>query len=397
MPKIDLERLRRETRGCADLILLDNAGASLPPAPVADALYDYLRDEELHGGYAVMERRREELEHFYAAAARLLNCAATEVAFADSATRAWNAIFYAFDFNPGDRVLVGSMEYGSSLVALLHRARRDGIELVAIPDTPSGEVDMDALADLLDARVKLVCLTLVPSGNGLVNPAAGVGRLARAAGIPFLLDACQGLGQLPVDVETIGCDALCGTGRKFLRGPRGSGLLYVRQALLERLEPAELNHHAVDLEGTRAYTLRPDARRFECWERSCAAQLALGVAIDYALEIGLEAIRDRVQGLAARLREGLAALDGVSVTDLGHERSAIVTCHTRQLPAAQLHKRLAAAGIASAVTGPNANPLHHRRSHLPDLLRLSPHCYNSENEIDTCLLSLKQILTPTGA
>ncbi|BCR03862.1 hypothetical protein DESUT3_09310 [Desulfuromonas versatilis] len=253
----DLARARLETRGCNELIHFNNAGAALPPAPVADALYGYLREEELQGGYEVMDRRSAELEHFYTAGARLLNCTPGEIAFADSATRAWNAAFYALDLRPGERILAGSAEYGSNLVALLHRAKCRGVEIVWVPDDEHGQIDVAALEKLIDPRVKLICLTQVPSGNGLVNPAAAVGRIARGAGIPLLLDACQALGQLPVDVQQIGCDLLCGTGRKFLRGPRGSGLLYVRRALLERLEPAELNHHAADLLSTETTGCAP--------------------------------------------------------------------------------------------------------------------------------------------
>ena len=280
MATFDVERARRETRGCEERIHFNNAGASLPPIPVADALCGYLREEEEQGGYEVMARRVAELEHFYDAAAQLLNCSAEEIAFADSATRAWNAAFYAFDLHPGDRILASSAEYGSSLVALLHQAKRLGVEILWVQDDSSGRIDVNNLADRIDNRVKLICLTQVPSGGSLVNPAAEVGKVAKAEGIPYLLDACQALGQMPVDVEQIGCDLLCGTGRKFLRGPRGTGLLYVRRSLLELLEPSQLNHHAAPLLSAASYQLRSDAKRFEYWERSYAAQLALGVAID---------------------------------------------------------------------------------------------------------------------
>ncbi len=388
----DLDRARRDTRGCGEVIHLNNAGAALPPAPVADALYGYLRQEELQGGYEVMARRAAELEHFYSAAARLLGCAADEIAFAESATRAWSAAFYACALRPGDRILAGSAEYGSNLVALLHQARRRGVEIVWVPDDAAGQIDVAALERLVDARVRLICLTHVPSGGGLVNPAAEVGRVARAAGIPYLLDACQSLGQLPVDVEELGCDLLCGTGRKFLRGPRGSGLLYVRRALLEELEPSQLNHHAAELIGCDDYRLRPDARRFECWERSYAAQLALGLAIDYAWEWGLEAIAARVGALAAELRAGLAALDGIAVADRGRELCGIVTFSARQRPAETLARELADRGIHLAVVPPTANPVSSRLHPHPTLLRASPHYYNSEGEVERVLAVLRTLL-----
>jgi len=388
----DITRARRETRGCEALIHFNNAGASLPPAPVADALVDYLRDEERHGGYEVMARRAAELEHFYAAAARLINASPAEIAFADSATRAWSAAFYAFDFRPGDRILLGSAEYGSNLVALLDRAQQTGVELVTVPDDASCQIDLAALEKLIDERVRLICLTQVPSGSGLVEPAAAVGRIARAAGIPYLLDACQALGQLPVDVEEIGCDMLCGTGRKFLRGPRGTGLLYVRKEFLERLEPAQLNHHAAELLSAHEYRLLPDARRFECWERSYGGQLALGVAIDYAIAWGLDAISARNKSLAAELRRQLATLPGVTVADHGPELCGIVTFHAEQHAAKDLQHQLAALGINTSTVPFSANPLLAEHPTSPPLLRASLHYYNTQEEIDRFIGILKSLL-----
>ncbi|TNF49315.1 MAG: aminotransferase class V-fold PLP-dependent enzyme [Deltaproteobacteria bacterium] len=390
--RFDIERARRETRGCEDRIHFNNAGASLPPIPVADALYDYLREEEEQGGYEVMARRAAELDNFYTAAARLLTCSADEIAFADSATRAWNAAFYAFDFQPGDRILASSAEYGSSLVALLHQAKRLGVEISWVPDDPSGQIDINSLESQLDKRVKLICLTQVPSGGGLVNPAAKVGKVAKAAGIPYLVDACQALGQMPVDVDQLCCDLLCGTGRKFLRGPRGTGLLYVRKTLLEQLEPNQLNHHAAPLLSANNYQLRSDAKRFECWERSYAAQLALGVAIDYALAWGLGSISERVSFLATTLRQKLAAIDGVTLADQGLEPCAIVTFSCAQMPVDQLQQQLALRQINTSSVPFSANPVSSEKLHHPALLRASLHYYNTVEEIECFVTELKLLL-----
>jgi len=387
---LELERARAETRGCRERIHFNNAGAALPPIPVADALYGYLGREEFEGGYEVMEAEAAALEHFYAVSARLLHCSPEEIAFTDSATRAWMSVFYAFNFQPGDRVLVGSSEYGSNLVSLLQQVKRCGIEMVLVPDDEQGEIDCRALEKLIDRQTRLICLTHVPSGEGLVNPAERVGRIARAAGVPYLLDACQSLGQLPVEVDAIGCDLLCGTGRKFLRAPRGTGLLYVRKSLLERLEPPQLNHFSAQLLSPKSYVLRADARRFECWERSYAGQLALGVAIDYALTWGLDRIEARVSALAEGLRRKLAEINGVTVCDRGRRRSGIVTFFMEQYPAVELKKKLAAHRLNASVVSLAANPISSSARGLPDLLRISPHYYNTEEECDRCLMLLQE-------
>lgn len=392
MPTFDITRARRETRGCERQIHFNNAGASLPPVPVADAHYGYLHEEEGCGGYEVMARHTADLENFYVAAARLLNCSTEEIAFTESATRAWNAAFYAFNFHPGDRILAGSAEYGSNLVALLHQAQRQGAEIVWVPDEATGQIDIKALESMIDARVKLICLTMVPSGGGMVHPAAAVGERARAAGIPYLLDACQALGQLPVDVERVGCDLLCGTGRKFLRGPRGTGLLYVRKTLIEQLEPNQLNHYAAVLLSADRYRLRTDARRFECWERSYAGQLALGVAIDYALGWGLDAISERVGLLASALRQELSAVDGITVADQGGARCGIVTFWAKQLSAEQLQQQLALRNINTSTVPFSANPVSSLRRQHPPLLRASLHYYNTSEEIRHFVAVLRQLL-----
>ncbi len=392
MLSFDVERARRETRGCEGRIHFNNAGASLPPAPVTDVFYSYLHEEEEQGGYEVMAQRAAELEHFYTAAAQLLNCSADEIAFSDSATRAWNAAFYAFNFQPGDRILASSAEYGSSLIAMLQQARRVGVEITFVPDDPSGQIDVNSLKNQIDSRVKLICLTQVPSGGGLINPAAAVGKVAKDAGIPYLLDACQALGQMPVDVEQLGCDLLCGTGRKFLRGPRGTGFLYVRRTLLEQLEPSQLNHHAAELLSTQSYQLRKDAKRFECWERNYAAQLALGAAIDYALAWGLEEINERVRMLAATLRQKLDQIDGVTLTDRGSEQCAIVTFSCAQVSAEQLQQQLARRNINTSTVTFSANPVSSRTLPSPPLLRASLHYYNTLEEIEQFVSELRQLL-----
>ncbi len=265
-PAFPLARVRAHTRGCEGVCHLNNAGASLMPATVADMLHGWLADEERHGGYETEAARHADLERFYGAAARLLGCAADEIAFVENATRAWDMAFYGLRLRAGDRMLTSVSEYGSNVIAMLHRARRSGLEIEFMTEDATGQVDVAALSQRLadtSRPVALIAVSHIPTGNGLVNPAAQIGRLARAAGIPYLLDACQSVGQMPLDVEALGCDMLSGTGRKYLRGPRGTGLLYVRREWIAQLDPPFLDQHAAELVRPDHYEVRADARRFE--------------------------------------------------------------------------------------------------------------------------------------
>jgi cysteine desulfurase/selenocysteine lyase len=234
---------------------------------------------------------------------------------------------------------------------------------------------------LLDERVKLIALTHVPTNGGLVQPAARVGELARRAGIPFLLDACQSTGQMHLDVGALGCDMLCATGRKYLRGPRGTGFLYVRKAMLAHMEPPMLDLRAATWVEQGRFEVRGDARKFETWEAAAAPRLGLGVAIEYALALGLEKIERRVQGLAALLREQLPEVQGVTVRDLGRVRCGIVTFTYDGHPAEEVLQWLQANGIAARTTEKSVTRIDMEQRGLDELVRTSLHYYNTETEI----------------
>ena len=379
---IDVERARAETPGVDHVLHLNNAGSSLPPKPVLDAVIGHLELEGRIGGYEAHDVNEEAIERFYGAAAELVGAQPHELAFCPSATRAWDMAFYAFRFERGDRILTSVADYISNYIAYIHVARRDGVDVVTVPNDEHDQVSVDALRELVDERVKLIAITHVPTNGGLVNPVAAIGPIAREAGIPYLVDACQSAGQIPLDVDAIGCDALAATGRKFLRGPRGTGFLYVRSGLLERLEPPLVDMRAADWVAPDRYELRPDGRRFEEWEQDYAAKVGLARAIEYALEWGIDEIWGRVRDLGARLRERLDALDRVTTWDAGAERCAIVTFDVANVPAEAVKDALAREGINVTVSATSSAVIDSIERGLPDLVRASPHYFNTESELD---------------
>ncbi|MGA5818060.1 aminotransferase class V-fold PLP-dependent enzyme [Kitasatospora sp. NPDC094028] len=386
--RIDVERARQDTAGCANVTHLNNAGAALPLRPVVDAVVAHLRLEEEIGGYEAALRQAEPIEHAYDALARLVGAAREDIAVVENATRAWDMAFYSLPWSPGDRILTARSEYASNAIAYLQTARRHGVRVEVVPDDEHGRLDVDALRGMLDERVRLIAVPHVPAHNGLVNPAAEIGKVARAAGVTYLLDACQSVGQLAVDVGEIGCDLLSATGRKFLRGPRGTGFLYCWPRIRAGLEPPLLDMHAATWTGPHDYRIRPDARRFETWETNLAGKIGLGLAADYALGLGTDAIEERVTRLADTLRRRLRDLPGVRVHDRGTRLCGIVTFTVDGHDSFQLADQLRAQRINTWVAYTGAARWDFESRGLTSVVRASVHYYNTEEELDRLCAAL---------
>ncbi len=388
---LDVARLRAETPGVKGVIHFNNAGSSLPPVAVTDAIKAHLDLESELGGYEAARARDEELSGVYDAIARLIGATPDTIACVPNATVAWQCAFYGMSFAPGDRILTARAEYAANYVAYLQMSKRTGCSIEIIPDDMHGASDPDALDAMIDERVKLISLTWIPTNGGLVNPAAKIGAVARRHEVPYLLDACQAAGQMPVDVEALGCDFLAATGRKFLRGPRGTGFLYVHRRQLAGTEPAMIDHFGAPWRSADTYELRADARRYETWERSPALQLGLGAAASYALERGLEAISDRCSGLAGLMRRELALIPGLEIADLGERPCAIVSFSYAGRDAASVARHLSARKINASVTPPSSTLLDADARNLAPLVRVSPHYYNTEEEVGSLVDALSSI------
>jgi cysteine desulfurase / selenocysteine lyase len=385
---IDIAQVRRDTPATERILHFNSAGAALMPAPVLAAQLRHLQLEADTGGYEAAESANDQIEAIYASIAQLVNADRAEIALVENATVAWDMAFYSVGFRPGDRILTAEAEYASNHIAFLQVARRTGAVIEVIPSDADGELDIEALDRMIDQRVKLIAITHVPTNGGLVNPAAAVGRIARAHGILYLLDACQSVGQMPIDVAAIGCDMLSATGRKYLRGPRGTGFLYVRRGVLDRLEPPFLDLQAVTWVAPDRYEMRPDARRFENWERNVAAQLGLGAAIDYALGWGIADIETRVKTLAAELRRQLGKIPGVIIRDRGRRLCGIVTFTVEGKPPRDLVAALRQQRINTHASGPSSPLLVPPARRLPALVRASVHYYNTEQEVARFALAI---------
>lgn len=378
---IDIDRVRAETPACAGLIHFNNAGASLMPEPVRRAVIDHLELEARIGGYEAEDRAGAQIAALYTGLAAMIGAEPSEIAFVENATRAWDMAFYGLPLAEGDRILTHASEYTSNYLALLQQARRRGLHVDLVPSDGTGQIDVAAMQAMIGPRTRLIALTHVPTQGGLVNPAEAVGEVARAQGITYLLDACQSAGQIALDVGRIGCDILSGTGRKFLRGPRGTGFLYVSNRIIDRIEPPFIDLRAATLTGADSYVLAPGARRFETWESYVAGRVGLAAAVAYSEALGLAAIEARVTALGAHLRAALGEVPGVSLHDQGARKCGIVTLRKADEPAEALAARLRARGINVSTSTFAGARLDFGPRGLDAVVRASVHYYNTEAEI----------------
>ena len=375
-------RIRQDTPGCSNLIHFNNAGASLQPSPVTDAVLHHLLLEQQHGGYEAAEMQAPLSENFYHVCAQLLNCAPGEIAFAENSTRAWSQLLLSIAFESGDRILTGQSEYASNYLTLMHLSRHRGVRIDVVPNREDGQICLHTLEQKLDNDVRLIALTHIASQSGVIQPAAEVGRLARRHRILYLLDACQSAGQLQLDVNAIGCDMLTASGRKYMRGPRGTGFMYVRRHILDYLQPPGIDLQAAQWTAPDQYELRDDARRFEVWEHYVAGKIGLAAAADYALTVGMDVIESNVRSLAQRLRRQLSAIPHITVHESGTELSGIVTFSHRDFGAANMHQHLRNRNINTSVIRRQNNQLDFTERHLGDINRASVHYYNTVEEVD---------------
>ena len=388
----EIQAIRAETAGTATRIHLNNAGASLPPDVVVKTMVDFLREEALLGGYEIEAKYRAQLDQTHQLIAQLINANRDEIALTENASAAWDIAFNGLHFERGDEVIVSEMEYISNVLALLNAQKSSGIVIKVIANDAAGIFPVQELEAAITNRTRLIAITHIPSTAGNVLPAAVIGEIARKHNILYLLDACQSVGHVPVDVQAIGCDLMAVTGRKYLRGPRGSGFLYVRRSVQDKLKLFCFDGRTVSSVSQQDFVVRPDARRFEWYEKNPAIVLGLQKAVEYLLNTGIERVWQRVQYIADVFRQRLQAMDGIIVHDQGDVLSGIVTFSVQGIPATEIRAKLAAKNISVHPGLVNSTLYYMNRKGLNGIVRASVHYYNTEEEIDLVCQELRTLL-----
>lgn len=390
--------LRAETPGCAEVVHFNNAGCGLIPAPVLRPMVEHLELEARVGGYEAAARRSEAVADFYAAIGSVIGCTPQNIAFASSATHAFATGLSAIPFEPGDVILTTRNDFISNQIAFLSLRKRLGVQIVHAPDAPEGGVDVTAMAGLMKRhRPRLVAATHIPTNSGLVQPVAEIGRHCRDLELLYLVDACQSVGQIPVDVEAIGCDLLTATCRKYLRGPRGSGFLYVSDRVLDAgYEPLFIDMHGSRWVAPDHYQPAETAARFEDWEFPYATVLGCAAAARYAEGVGVEAGGARALALAADLRARLSTIPGIRVLERGMALGALVTFTIEGWEPQPFKAALDARGINSALSFREFAVFDFGDKGVDWCLRLSPHYYNTEDEVAAVASAIAELAVPLG-
>lgn len=388
---MNIDKIRWETPGTDNVIHFNNAGASLIPASVYKTVSEYLEQEMHFGGYETADEHRRELEGIYDSIADFINADSNEIALLENATAAWNMAFYSVDFQAGDRILTSVAEYASNYISYLRLQREVDVQVNVIPNDEHGQTSTKALENAMDDRVKLISITHMPTNSGLVNPVEKIGNIARRHDCLYLVDACQSVGHYPVDVQKIGCDLLSATGRKYLRGPRGTGFLYVNNETLTDLTPPFLDLHAAEWTDKNEYKMRDDARRFENWEFNYAGVAGLKKAVDYAHNIGIKSIWKRITKLAEELRWQLAELPIITVRDIGEVKSGIVTFTAENTDPKSIQQKLSKRNINVNTTSKNSTLLDMQDRNLEEVVRASVHYFNTKEEISKLVTAVDEI------
>jgi selenocysteine lyase/cysteine desulfurase len=394
MPALNIARLRSDTPGCQQRIHLNNAGAALMPAAVVQAIQDHITLESRIGGYEAADARQDAILAAYRSVADLIGAQARNIAFTENATAAFALALSSVPFAPGDVILTTRNDYASTQIQLLSLQARLGVRILRAPDRSAGGVDVQAMAELIRRhRVRLVCVTHIPTNSGLVQDVRAIGSVCRDAGVLYLIDACQSIGQLPLDVAALGCDFLSASARKYLRGPRGAGFLYVSDRALDQgLEPLFIDMRGADWIAEDRYRAVTDAKRFENWESAWALVLATGEAARYARLVGMQAISQRVSMLGQRLREQLGSINRVRILDRGSELCGIVSVAIDGRDPGELVTALRARGINTSAQHREYALLDFDDKRVTSLLRISPHYYNTEEEIDQAVAAIRELL-----
>ncbi|MDH0496021.1 aminotransferase class V-fold PLP-dependent enzyme [Comamonas aquatica] len=370
----------------------NQAAGGLMPGRVLQAVTDYMQREQALGSYVAAQQAQPQLQQLYVQLAALLHCQPTDIALTTGNTHGWCAVVGALPLKAGDRVLVTPGEWGGNYAMLLQLQARTGCVLETMPCTADGHIDLAALEAGLDARVQLIALTWVPANGSTVYDAQALGQLCARQGIPYIIDAAQALGHIPVDVQALQCDVLTAPGRKWLCGPRGTGLVYLKPGFAARLQPMTVDHVSCPITPSGP-VLRQDARMLEQSESSVALKLGLLAALDTAQAEGWAQRFAAIAERARQLRSALADVQGLRLHSLAAAPAdcGIVPFTLQGHTPAQVQQALLQCHIQVAASGMGFTPLDMQARGLGAVVRASVSAHTTDTDIQALVQALQAL------
>jgi cysteine desulfurase/selenocysteine lyase len=388
---LNIEKLRADTPGTQAVIHFNSAGCSLPTKDSIDIITEYLQLEATLGGYEVKNKYESVVNEFYTEAAQLINAAADEIAIVGNASDGINKMLFSIPWKAGQVILTTEVEYGNCYLNYLKLKEEKGIEIKIVPSDDNGDILLEKMKEMISPEVKLIAVTHIPTNSGLIMPAEEIGKIAKKHNILYLLDACQSVGHIPVDVEKIQCDFLSTTSRKYLRGPRGLGFIYVKKEVLPELKPISLDMVTAHWKDADNYDLDCNIKIFEQWEKPYALVLGFSNALSYLNNLGVENTWKRIQHLSTYLRSELEKSGGIEVTDIGKNQCGIVTFSVAGVDPEELVNALLQQGINLSVSHRFTAVLDMDKRGLSGVCRASIHYYNTVDEIDILVEKVEEI------
>ncbi len=380
----NIQDIRNDILNYNSKLFFNSASSSLPPKSVVEVITEYLVEEQQVGGYTIEDDRANAIANFYIQAAKLLNCKPQNIAFAYNATDAFSKALLSIDFEKGDVIITSDDDYVSNHFQFIALQKRIGVKVIRIKTLENGDLDISHFKEVVVTKQpKLVAVTHVPTNSGLVQDVTSIGRICANYNILFLLDACQSVGQLVVDVQDIQCDFLVVTGRKWLRGPRGTGILYVSDRVLNAgMYPFSIDGNGGIWYKANDFKIIETAQRFELFESSKALVVGFAEALHYLNAIGIERISERNKQLITALRTNLNAIKGVNLYDRGSVTSSILTFRKEGKSLEDIQNALKAHSIFHSVSSKPWGVIDFNKKGVDWVIRLSPHYFNTIKEID---------------
>jgi cysteine desulfurase/selenocysteine lyase len=399
--RADFPILAQQVNG-KSLVYFDNAATSQKPRSVLDALQDYYQQDNsnVHRGvHTLSARATDAYEGAREKIARFVNAAShQQIIYTRNASEAINLVAYSWgmtQLQPGDEIILTVMEHHSNLVPWQFVAQRTGAILKTVGLTATGEFDLDQFHSLLSDKTRLVAVVHVSNTLGCLNPVTEIATLAHHYGAKVLIDACQSVPHLPIDVQALDCDWLVASGHKMC-GPTGIGFLYGKRELLRSMPPFLGGGEMIADVFLDHSTYADIPHKFEAGTPAIAEAIALGVAVDYLTTIGMDRIYACEKELTAYLFKQLNALPQVTIYGPqpqadGGGRAALAALTTGEVHPHDLSTILDQAGVAIRAGHHCTQPLH-RHLQVQSTARASLYFYNTFEEIDVFIAALKEAI-----